>query len=100
MGKGLNLSVSFFQEGVDPDSFAKQYGQSTAVKLNEIPRKSLFDFYIDCCLEEEGLEQGKSWQASTVARVATKIVKSLAPVTNEVEKGLLIERCARRFAYC
>ncbi len=94
VNSGLEAACVFLPDGEDPDTFALANRDKTTKALEEMPKKDLFDCYLDQLAMQQGVHGVSDLGAAGKGKVAKIAAQVLANVTNPVEKSELQERLA------
>jgi DNA primase catalytic core len=92
----LDLTACFLPEGIDPDDFAAQHGETTSKALEDLPKALLIDPFVDGVLRKFGCGPRDEPGPNLLGKVCDEVAKVLAGVQREVVRASLVARVARR----
>ncbi len=96
LNSGIDVAAVFLPEDEDPDTIARTYGAETESYLQNLPRISLLDAFVDGQLQKLGCREVKELGAAAKGKLAAEIAGLLARVRNAVEQSELLQRAALR----
>lgn len=96
LNSGIDVVAVFLPEDEDPDTIARTYGTETDSYLQNLPRVSLLDAFVDGQLQKLGCREVKELGAAAKGKLAAEIAALLARVRNAVEQSELLQRGALR----
>ena len=89
LSEGMNVSICLFEEGEDPDSFAKN-------KTTEEIQKYLNDNSIDFIdFKAKKLNESKRNSATEKAKVVNDIVSSISKIPDKIKQEIYIKQCSK-----
>ncbi len=94
VGRGIDVEVLFLEAGEDPDSLAMTHGSGLEAFLEEYPRLSLLECYLEFLLSSNGIEDVQNLGPALKGKLCQKVVEALTPVQNPIEKDELYQQAA------
>lgn len=94
INSGIDVEAGFLPDGEDPDTIAEKQGAQTSAYLAALPRKPLFDCYVDFLLARFDAKSAKDLGAAAKGKLAIELASTLAKVTNAIEQASYLERAS------
>ena len=89
LSEGMNVSICLFEEGEDPDSFAKN---KTTEEIQKYLNENSIDF-ID--FKAKKLNESKRNSATEKAKVVNDIVSSISKIPDKIKQEIYIKQCSK-----
>ena len=87
--QGLNVRIVLFQEGEDPDSYAKKHGSSKTIEYIEKNETDFISFKANLLFDEAKNDPIKR------ASLITDIVRSIAIINDNIKQSIYIQECSK-----
>lgn len=87
--EGLNVNVLLFEDGRDPDSYIKDFGNNKFKKYIEDEKRDFISFKTHVLLQEAGKDPIKR------AGVIREVVESIALIPDQIKASVFIRECSQ-----